>query len=174
MAYDVQDYQVMSMPPRMAGKEQSSWYVVEARAAADVTLTVEQARLMLQTMLAERFKLKFHREPRQAPVYALVVAKGGHKLGTEDKACANVRVPFTLRPGVLRSCKPGLSLSQLVFALNRELDRPVVDRTGLEGTFAFSLEWAPGERRPEPTVGRRCSRRFRNNWGSGSRSPRTP
>jgi uncharacterized protein (TIGR03435 family) len=145
MAYDVKDYQVLSMPPQMAGKERSSWYQVEARAAADVTLTIEQAQLMLQTMLADRFKLKFHREPRQAPVYALVVAKGGHKLGTEDKACANMRLPFMLRPGTLTSCKPGLSMAQLVFSLNREVDRPVVDRTGLAGTYVFSLEWAPGE-----------------------------
>lgn len=65
------------MPPRMAGKDPSSWYEVEARAAADVVLTVEQARLMLQTMLADRFKLNFHREPRQAPVYALVLRKKG-------------------------------------------------------------------------------------------------
>ena len=131
------------MPPRMAGKDPSSWYEVEARAAADVVLTVEQARLMLQTMLANRFKPNFHREPRQAPVYALVVAKEGHKLGTADKACADTRLPFMLAPGMLRSCSPGMAISQLVFALNRELDRPVVNRTGLTGTYAFSLTWAP-------------------------------
>ena len=45
-------------------------------------------------------------------------------------------------PGLLRSCKPGLSISQLIISLNRDLDRPVVDRTGLAGTFVFTLEWA--------------------------------
>jgi uncharacterized protein (TIGR03435 family) len=145
MAYDIKDYQVVSMPTRMAGKDPSSWYQVEARAAADVVLTVEQARLMLQTMLADRFKLKFHREPRQAPVYALVVARDGHKLGTADKACAETRMTFLSGPGTLRSCNPGMAMSRLVFALSRELDRPVVDRTGLTGTYAFSLTWAPRE-----------------------------
>jgi uncharacterized protein (TIGR03435 family) len=42
--------------------------------------TKEQAPEMLQTLLAERFHMKFHRETRELPVYALVVAKGGHKL----------------------------------------------------------------------------------------------
>lgn len=145
MAYDVKDYQVVSMPPRMTGTEQSSWYEVEARAAAGTMLTVDQARLMLQTMLADRFKLKFHREPRQAPVYALVVAKEGHKLGIPDKACAETRMTFTAGPGTLRSCMPGMAMSRLAFALSRELDRPVVDRTGLTGTYAFSLAWAARE-----------------------------
>ena len=145
MAYDIKEYQVLSMPQRMAGKEPSSWYQVEARAAADVVLTVEQARLMLQTMLAELFKLKFHREPRRAPVYALVVAKEGHKLGTADKACAETRMTFMSGPGTLRSCNPGMVMSRLTFALSRELDRPVVDRTGLAGTYAFSLVWAARE-----------------------------
>jgi uncharacterized protein (TIGR03435 family) len=145
MAYDVKDYQVLSMPPRMAGSEQSSWYETEARAPADTTLTIDQARLMLQAMLADRFRLKFHREPRQTRVYALVVAKGGHKLGTEDKRCADKRVALFGGPGLLASCKTGLSMSQLVFDLSRELDRPVVDRTQLAGTYAFTLEWAGSE-----------------------------
>jgi uncharacterized protein (TIGR03435 family) len=142
MAYDVKDYQVLSMPPRMAGKEQSSWYAVEARAAADVTLTIEQTRLMLQTMLAERFKLKFHREPRQAHVYALVVAKEGHKLGTVPQRCADTRMSLFVGAGMLGSCQPGMPVSQLAFSLDRYLDRPVVDRTGLAGTYPFLLEWA--------------------------------
>ena len=145
MAYDVKDYQVLSIPPRMADKEQSAWYEVEARAAEGTTLTVEQARLMLQTLLADRFRLKFHREPRQAPVYALVVTKDGHKLKTTDIACANARTTFMAGPGSLRSCKPAMSMAQLAFSLSRDLDRPVVDRTGLAGNYAFALEWASGD-----------------------------
>jgi uncharacterized protein (TIGR03435 family) len=142
MAYDVKDYQVLSMPPRMAGKEQSAWYDVEARAAAGTTLTVEDTRLMLRTLLTDRFKLKFHREPRQAPVYALLVMKDGHKLSTKDIACREPRATFIAGPGTLRSCKPAMSMAQLVFSLSRDLDRPVVDRTGLAGNYAFVLEWA--------------------------------
>jgi uncharacterized protein (TIGR03435 family) len=145
MAYDLKEYQVLSIPSRMAGKEMSSWYEVEARAASDTTLTVEQARLMLQTMLADRFKLKFHREPRQAPVYALVVAKGGHKLGTVPQKCADTRASLFVGTGMLGSCRPGMPMSQLAFSLNRYLDRPVVDRTGLAGTYPFLLEWAGTE-----------------------------
>ena len=145
MAYDIRDYQVVSMPPRMSGKEQSAWYQVEARAAPGVVLTVEQTRLMLQTMLADRFKLKFHREPRAAPVYALVVMKEGHKLRAPGDGCQDAGGVRMAGPGLLRSCKPGMSMAQLVFSLNRDMDRPVVDRTGLTGTFAISLEWAARE-----------------------------
>ena len=142
MAYDIKDYQVLSMPPRMAGKEQTAWYVIEARAQPGTTLTVEQARLMLQAMLAERFKLKFHREPHEAPVYALVVSKQGHKLSTDDIVCPKAGMTLMAGSGTLRSCKPQMSMAQLAFALSRELDRPAVDRTGLTGTYALALEWA--------------------------------
>jgi uncharacterized protein (TIGR03435 family) len=147
MAYDVNDYQVVSIPSQMSGKEKSGWYQVEARAAPDVALTVPVTRLMLQEMLADRFKLKFHREPRQAPVYALVVAKESHKLGTPGPACENPILPYMVRRGKLRSCGAGITMAQLVLALNREslLDRTIVDRTNLDGIFALSLEWSESE-----------------------------
>ena len=145
MAYDIKDYQVVAMPARMEGKEQSAWYEVDARAASGTTLTVEHARLMLQTMLADRFKLKLHREPRGTPVYALVVSSQGHRLSTTDIVCPKPRMTMIAGPGLLTSCKPQMSMSQLAIALSRELDRPVVDRTALTGMYALSLEWASND-----------------------------
>jgi uncharacterized protein (TIGR03435 family) len=144
MAYDVMDYQIVAMPPRMSGKEQSAWYEVEARAAAGTTLTVEQTRLMLQTLLADRFKLKFHREPRERPVYALVVMKEGHKLGPVPAACQNTRGLSGGAPGTWLNCTP-VTMATLVFLLSRQTDRPVVDRTRLVGTYSFSLQWSATE-----------------------------
>src|SRR5688572_1896467 len=116
MAYDVMDYQIVSMPPRMSGQEQSSWYEVDARAVAGTTLTVEQTRLMLQTLLADRFKLKFHREPRERPVYVLVVPKDGHKLGPVPAACQNTRGLSGGAPGTLLNCNP-VTMATLAFVL---------------------------------------------------------
>ncbi len=146
MAYDVTDLQIVGLPSWASQMNQSAWYQVEARAAEGTTLTIEQARAMLRTLLADRFKLAVHREARAAPVYALVVDGAGHKLSTSDIACPvsgpGARIVNTFPPGTLMSCTPQMSMSQLVFALNRYVDRPVVDRTGLEGRYALMMKFA--------------------------------
>jgi uncharacterized protein (TIGR03435 family) len=55
-----------------------NWYDIEARAAEPST--DDQIRLMLQTLLEDRFKLKVHRETREMSVYKVVIAKNGPKL----------------------------------------------------------------------------------------------
>lgn len=144
MAYDVTDLQIVGLPAWANQMNQSAWYQVEGRAAEGTTLTMEQARAMLRTLLADRFKLKFHREPKSEPVYALTVDKQGHKLSSEPTGvCPSPTLSFSVGPGTLTSCKPEMSIAQIVFALNREVDRPVVDRTNLTGRYAFTLKWSP-------------------------------
>jgi uncharacterized protein (TIGR03435 family) len=93
---------------------------------------------MLQGMLAERFKLVVERVKNKIPVYALVIAKGGHKmkpLVNDDNAYGG---------GIRRIDGRGTTMATLARLLSsRVTDRPVVDLTGLGGKFAFSLEWAP-------------------------------
>src|SRR5208337_3976872 len=72
-AYGLQDYQI-SGPDWL----RSERYDIAAKAAG--ATTGDQAKLMLQTLLAQRFQLTLHRETKDLPVYALVPAKGGHKL----------------------------------------------------------------------------------------------
>jgi uncharacterized protein (TIGR03435 family) len=101
--------------------------------------------LMLQRLLEERFALKLHREDREFSVYALTIAKGGPKLHP------------TLKPGPYRfSAQPGhatgfsLSMPQFADRLSRpvfQLERQVVDFTGLTGEFDIAIDW-----RPERTV----------------------
>jgi uncharacterized protein (TIGR03435 family) len=145
MAHEVTEYQVLGMPDWMTRPEPSLFYQVDARAPGEATITGVQARTMLQRLLAERFKLAFHREPRAAPVYALVVARTGHKLSTSDVACPIAGVTMLNSAGTLMSCKPQMSMSQLVYALSRLVDRPVVDRTGLVGQYALVLKWAAAD-----------------------------
>jgi len=119
---------------------------------------------MLQSLLAERFKLAVHREARERDVYALLVDKGGHKLkeGVAKSAdtkpapkpggirnasghdYGNIRTSSALRDNtvVLLMEGFGMTMQNLADWLPQfaALDRPVVDMTGLKGVYAFELE----------------------------------
>jgi uncharacterized protein (TIGR03435 family) len=122
---------------------------------------------MLQALLEDRFGLKIHRETREVPVYALTVAKGGPKLRPfQEGSCT----PFDLTksfpaPGDKPLCKlmmgsgtpqnrkdegHGLSLDEFAKALimSNSLDRPVINKTGIAGTFDFHLEYALDDTSP--------------------------
>jgi len=140
-AYDVRDYQVIGTPDALTKAVATNFFSVDARIENGATATPDQARTMLQSMLADRFKLHVHREPRQVPIYTLVVAKGGHKLAEGTDVPCPFEYPNVSGPGVIASCKPTMSMAQLVFALNRQADRPIMDKTGLTGKYAFVLRW---------------------------------
>jgi uncharacterized protein (TIGR03435 family) len=90
---------------------------------------------MLRMLLAERFQLKVHMESQNLPVYALVVASSGSKL----KPATGAGGPQSTKLGQL--VMPKMSMAQLSQILEFDLDRPVIDRTGLAGDFAIHLEW---------------------------------
>jgi bla regulator protein BlaR1 len=114
---------------------------IVAKAAESVTR--EQKMLMLQTLLAERFKLAVHRETKIVPGFILVVAKNGPKLAkAKDPTGSDIDGGAT--PG--RTRYHGVSMKLLAGSLARDLGLPIEDRTGLEGTFDFELEYAPEER----------------------------
>lgn len=148
-AYNMKDFQISGGP----GWIDSERYDIEAKMdettiAALKKLTPEQAteqrRLMLQSLLADRFNLKVSRASKELPIYALVVAKNGPKLtksadppsGPDGPGPRN-RIRFQM--GELSAT--GAPISILVDQLARELDRKVVDKTGLEGRYDFTLHW---------------------------------
>lgn len=112
--------------------------------------TSEQGRLMLQSLLADRFQLVIHREPGEVSGYALVVAKNGPKMERADPDLKGIKI---------RSSRDGNLIAQNVtmeaFAkgMNHFVGSPVVDRTGLSGYFKFELDWAPEQpvSNPEPS-----------------------
>jgi uncharacterized protein (TIGR03435 family) len=117
-AYDLQLYQV-SGGPGWAG---SDTYDVIAKTQEDVVPTLESARKMLQSLLIDRFHLQVRAEKIEVPVYNLVIAKSGLKLkeATSNEATVDPRaVPFR----------------RVVSQIEREVDRPVVDKTGLAGGY---------------------------------------
>ena len=93
---------------------------------------------MLQTLLAERFKLKAHTDAKALRGFALVEAKGGSKM-TPTKSSV-----FGVRPDPTgRHISGGMTISVLAGLLSEDLQRPVVDETGLSGSFAVKLDYLP-------------------------------
>ena len=118
--------------------------VTDANLAAFRKLNQEQRRQMLQAVLAERFQLKVHREPKQAPIYALVVGKKGVKMKeSQDRTSVTTG---TLLPTAKGITGKAVQMATLALMLSRlDLGREVVDRTGLTGRYDFTLRCAPTE-----------------------------
>jgi uncharacterized protein (TIGR03435 family) len=140
VAYDVADYQVVWMP----SVEPSEYFEIDAR--AEKPPTTDEARLMMQSLLAERFRLRVHREARDAPVYVLTAAKGGPK----KTACTNPEAPSLYTPGRLLSCRPPMPMARIAQFFSRETHRPVVVETGLTAPDVFELYWLPEGAEPQP------------------------
>jgi uncharacterized protein (TIGR03435 family) len=137
VAYGVKEYQVIGGPKWM----DSDRYNINAKAAGPAK--DPELVLMLQTLLADRFKVEVHRESKSAPGYALVVAKSGLKIkAIEDSGNDSM----SAHGGSLTA--KGASMARLSDWLSRRLNAPVVDTTGIQGVFDFKLEWTPEETTP--------------------------
>jgi len=127
-AYNVQAFQV-SGPAWM----ESERYDISAKSSGPAPEA--QLRLMLQTLLGERFKLAFHRDTKDLPGYALVVSKGGPKL----KESTTEGEP-SMKPDRARMVAEHVTMSRFADLLTNPLHSPVVDKTGLTGRYDFSLD----------------------------------
>ena len=186
-AYGVQDYQISG--PGWLDTERYEIVVKVPKGA-----TKEQFLVMIQNLLAERFKLTLHHETKELPQYALVVSKSGSKLkeaappATDGAAPKDGAGPADggpppgpgpgfgpppgesgpprmlvgndgfpkMPPGVgrgavmmmmvngrARMIGNGQPVSKLADALSRQLGRPVTDKTGLTGSYDFTLDFDP-------------------------------
>jgi uncharacterized protein (TIGR03435 family) len=129
-----------------------------------------QFREMLQSLLADRFQIKMHRDSKEFSVYGVVLGKGGLKMkespldpeteGEGGKNAVNVTAEggargttirfgrgayFTLADNKFEARK--LTMAQLADSLGRFIERPVVDMTELKGTYDLTLEFTPEEYR---------------------------
>jgi uncharacterized protein (TIGR03435 family) len=163
----------LSSPPRLSGGPdfvRSDRYDIEARAEAGAIpsgtpakVRDDKMRLMLQALLAERFKMTIRREMKELPVYAIVVSKGGPKLPRaklEEKDCPESPASFA------DSCHSfgggqgqglhgwAVDISDLAVFVSNWTDRPVVDESGLKGLFNIQSDgWVPLRPRPAPAPG---------------------
>ena len=100
----------------------------------------EQLRVMLQTLLTERFQIKLHREQRQASYLALTQGKKSLKIQESDPATPG-NVDNVFHVGHIDS--KGAYLSVLATVLSRFMHQPVLDETGLKGRYVVKLDWTP-------------------------------
>jgi uncharacterized protein (TIGR03435 family) len=169
-AFDIQDPHLPLGSPRWAD---SLRYDIEAKVAAEDlpafhALTREQRRLLLQNILSDRFNMRYHREPREASIYALVLSKSSSNLKLVQPntvRTSGIQKPdgSVLQGEILHSRMPGQIEAQEVpmdtFArsLSGFVGRQVVDKTGLAGVYDFKLEWQPDRDLDRDAAGRELS-----------------
>jgi uncharacterized protein (TIGR03435 family) len=165
-------YNVPFQGPRLTGGPawiREEHYNIEATAdsAALAGLSgvarTNRMRLMLQTLLAERFKLEVRREPKEIPVYAIIVAKDGPKLEkakVEEKDCPDARTAdgfacHEFMGGQGRGLHgQAVDMSDLANYVENWAERPVIDKTGIQGLFHIETRpWVSMRPAPTPPAG---------------------
>jgi uncharacterized protein (TIGR03435 family) len=134
-AFGIQDYLIQGGPSWI----NSDRYEIVAKAEGPATH--DQLVLMLQKLLSDRFKLKYHRETRQRPLFTLVVAKNGPKLRASEGG-----ETFLARRGIGATAPltgKNASMSALAGTLSLLTGRKVLDRTELAGAYDFTLQFVP-------------------------------
>lgn len=143
LAYQINDFQ-LSGGPSWAESEK---YVVQAKmdeATVEALKKLpreqrnEQQRLMVQSLLAERFKLKLSHSSKELPVYDLVLTTKGPKFSQSSGSAGSNR-GMNSRSGELTAA--ATSMSDFAEWLSSIVGRKVVDKTGLEGNYDFTLHW---------------------------------
>jgi uncharacterized protein (TIGR03435 family) len=180
-------------PAWVTGSFDASADRFDITARSDGRPTKEQMRLMMQALLADRFKLMVHHETRQASVFALVPVKPGRTgaelvphpasdsctvepatqgadnsgsnvparrsaLGELPRVCGVIVHLSTIATGHIRFGGRGVMLNLLASSLPTmtgmaTIPRPVIDETGLNGTFDFTLDWVPEFNAPSDASG---------------------
>ena len=145
-AYGVPSSQISAANSTVSGQLESARYSIVAKTAGPAPES--QLRIMLQTLLAERFNLVLHRQSREIRVLALVVEKNGTRLHpsqgdgeSKQEASSKLSRKWT-----------STTMAQLAANLAGAVDAPVLDETGLAGKYDFSLDLTPyvnGGERPD-------------------------
>jgi uncharacterized protein (TIGR03435 family) len=157
-AYRLQDFQIVGGPAWI----HDMGFDIEAK--GDANANREQMMLMLQPLLEDRFQLKFHRETRELPVYALTVARGGAKLPApkeggcvkpDETAPAGPPGPAPLptcgalhmlaTSSGMRTYGGDIPMSELIANLAMVLGRPMLDRTGVTTHFDVDFTFTPDD-----------------------------
>ena len=169
-AYKPDMFQIQEFRAKLPDWARATRYDIEAR--ADGSPTKDDMRLMMQSLLEERFHMVVHRETRDEPVFTVVLAKPGatgprlkpHR--ADDPDCSKTSFAKTVAGAYSAACgasasivpeTPGdfamagynVTMEALAPALGGAAnltDRRILDRTGLTGTYDFRLEFAPEQR----------------------------
>lgn len=160
-AYKLNGAESLSLPAALPKWATETRFEIEAR--ADGNPTKDQIRLMMQSLLQDRFKLRVHWEPRAVSVYLLLLSKPGRtgpllQLSNQYSTCdptaalpTSSALPFPCGVPTSKSVGAGLwlmggrnlGMAEIADYLSGpgDLDRPLLDRTGLKGNFDFKIQF---------------------------------
>jgi uncharacterized protein (TIGR03435 family) len=162
-AYEVENYQVSGAPKWF----DTEHYDIEAKMTPALADEIQKLGLqksqplrqqMMQALLADRFNFTAHHETKDVPIYSMLIAKNGSKLQepkpdeTYDHGLKSPEgqpykdaIFFSGRGGTLTMSAQAASMTSLASVLSGQLNRPVIDKTGLTGFYDFSFPFAPEE-----------------------------
>jgi uncharacterized protein (TIGR03435 family) len=139
-AYGVQVRQITGGPSWL----ETDFFDINAKPEGDGLPNRKQLEVMIQKLLADRFKLAFHRDKKEMTAFVIVVGKNGSKL-TKSAGDPNGLPGLGFR-GLGAMAARNANMSDFAGLMqSMVLDRPVVDQTGLAGRFDFQLNWTPDE-----------------------------
>jgi uncharacterized protein (TIGR03435 family) len=133
LAYGVRDYQIGPTP----GWVDSERFDIVAKMVSGAGHSLQEEKSLVRELLAERFQLATHLEPKQMQVFLLVVAKGGSRLTAHNDAAPKIR------GGCGRLVGRRVTAEAIATMLSRQLYREVLNRTGLTGEYDVQLNFAP-------------------------------
>ena len=115
----------------------------------------DQMKLMVRSLIAERFKLKMRRETREAPAIVISLGKSAPKLfppkeGEKYSIGMTPQVSADQKTTSWHVVATRFSFARLNETFSRLLERVIVNRTGMEGDFDFALDFVADENRPNP------------------------
>lgn len=142
LGYDMNPRTISGAPGWMG----SQHFTIEAVTPGDVPPTRLEQMQMLRALLVERFGLKFHRQDKEMPIYALSLAKGGPKLKAAAKPGDPPKIVGVVYPDRVEVPARSVTMDDFVAMLQRAtLDRPTLNRTALPGKYDFDLKFAQDE-----------------------------
>jgi uncharacterized protein (TIGR03435 family) len=138
----------------LSGWANTARFDVEAQAEAGSNPSARQKQEMLQSMLEDRFQLKIRVEPKERPIYNLIVDTGGLKMKPYvAPAPGAAPAPPVKPPAVPKGAnrfRLNADMERIAAFLTANAERKVVGKTGLTGIYEFDLTWAPDALRLPP------------------------
>ena len=147
VAFQIQNAQIIGGPSWL----DTDRYDIEAKTGRAEKIKPGELNPLIRSLLTERFHLKFHKDTRELTVFALVVAKDRPRLKTaEGEGSAMNTTGGSGKESRLSAT--GASMALLAGYVGNRLGRIVVDKTGLNGSYDFTLNWAQEDNPSAPSL----------------------